>query len=56
VPKDYVLAYMWENLASTSPLNIGSVAGIARDRLTKLMTPDQIAEAQRLTQEWKPTK
>jgi hypothetical protein len=25
-----------------------------RDKLTAKMTPDQIAEAQRLTREWKP--
>jgi TPR repeat protein len=56
VPKDFVLAYMWESLASTSELNVAFPAGLARDRLAKQMTPEQIAEAQRLTREWKPTK
>jgi hypothetical protein len=52
VPKDYVLAYMWFNLAAAKD-NIPSEA--YRDNLAKLMTPDQIAEAQRMAREWKPT-
>ena len=57
VPKDFVLAYIWETLASMSDLkNIAFVAGGARDRLAKMMTPDQIAEAQRLASELKPKK
>ena len=47
VPQDYVLAYMWYNLGG---------AEAARDDLAAKMTRDQIAEAQRLTREWKPTK
>ena len=51
VPKDYVLAYMWANLAASR----GSEdAKKSRDLLEPLMTPDQIAEAQRLAREWKP--
>jgi uncharacterized protein len=46
VPQD-VLAYMWYNLGG---------AEAARDDLAEKMTRDQIAEAQRLTREWKPTK
>jgi uncharacterized protein len=56
VPRDYVLAYMWQSLASTSEFNVGLVARSARDRLAKLMTPDVIAEAQKMAREWKPTK
>jgi uncharacterized protein len=56
VPKDFVLAFMWENLASTSELNVALPAGQARDQLAKQMTSAQIAEAQRLAREWKPTK
>jgi TPR repeat protein len=56
VPKDFVLAYMWESLASTSELNVAFPAGLARDRLAKQMTSEQIAQAQRLAREWKPTK
>jgi TPR repeat protein len=47
VPQDYVLAYMWYNLGG---------AETARDDLAAKMTPDQIAEAQRLTRGWRPTK
>jgi len=52
VPKDLVLAYMWCNLAAAD--TFGEVAKMIRDRLEKQMTPDQIAEAQRLSREWKP--
>lgn len=60
VPKDYALAYMWYNLAAAqSPTNAAwadrSNPSINRDELEKLMPPDQIAEAQRLAREWKPT-
>jgi len=51
VPQDYVLAYMWLCLASAK----GDVTAItARDSLSKIMTPDQISEAQKLAGEWKP--
>jgi TPR repeat protein len=56
VQKDFVLAYMWESLASTSEFNVGLSARSARDGLAKQMTPDQIAEAQRMAREWKLTK
>ena len=51
VPKDYVMAYMWWNLAGAqgyedARTNLGNVE--------KRMTPEQIAEAQRLSREWKP--
>ena len=51
VPKDDVLAYTFYNLASA----FDDEAAEARDLLAKEMTRDQIAEAQRLTREWKPT-
>jgi TPR repeat protein len=48
VPQDYVLAHMWFNLAAAH----GSESGRTyRDNVAKLMTPDQIAEAQRLARE-----
>ncbi len=50
VPKDYVLAHMWLNLAAAKRVK---KAGKGRDLLEILMTPDQIAEAQRLAREWK---
>ena len=46
VPQDYIQAHMWYNLAG--------YAGF-RDRLAEKMSPMQIAEAQRLAREWKPT-
>jgi len=56
VPQNKVLAYMWMTLAS------GRVKKRAQDelaaRVTELaakMTPQEIAEAQRLAKEWKPS-
>jgi TPR repeat protein len=53
VPKDYVLGYMWFNLAAAQGHEI---ARWDREELSSAMTPDQIAEAQRLARDWKPTK
>ena len=53
VPKDFVIAYMWRNLASAQGEGI---AKPARDALETMMTPAQIAEAQKLSREWKPKK
>ena len=55
VAKDDVIAYMWYNLAAASGNEIGSEVGKnLREILEKRMTGDQIAEAQRLSREWKP--
>lgn len=51
VPKDLVMAYMWRNLAAAKG---NEIAKNARDALEKEMTPAQIAEAQKLSREWKP--
>jgi TPR repeat protein len=51
VPQDYVQAHKWLNLAASKGQEN---AMKARDRLATRMTPDQIAEAQRLAREWKP--
>ncbi len=48
VPQDYVQAHMWYNLAATQAPSVGQ----RRDELAKLLTPDQIAEAQRMAREW----
>ena len=50
VPKDYVLAHMWMNMAAAKGVK---KAGKGRDFLEILMTPAQLAEAQRLAREWK---
>ena len=51
VSQDYVLALMWLNLAVAQ----GDADSAKRvEKLEKEMTPEQIAEAQRLAREWKP--
>jgi TPR repeat protein len=52
VPQDYVLAHMWSNLAAAQG---DENAKNNRNLLEQHMSPDQIAEAQRLAREWKPT-
>jgi len=55
VPLDCVQAYMWFNLAAAHTGEVGSEeAAKDRDHTAQLMTPAQIAEAQKLTSEWKP--
>ena len=51
VPKDLVQAYKWANLAASA-----KEAGAAdfRASLAAMMTPDQIARAEKLSREWKP--
>ncbi len=50
VPQDVVLAYMWLSLAAEQEPD----AVEERDLAASQMTPDEIAEAQRLAREWKP--
>ena len=49
--QDYVQAHMWVNLSAASGYEI---AIERRDVFAKLMTPEQIAEAQRLARDWRP--
>jgi uncharacterized protein len=56
VPLDYVLAYMWFNLAAAGSEDGWEFDAKQRDDVAAKMTPDQIAEAQRMAREWKPTK
>ncbi len=52
MPQDVVPAYMWLNLAAEQ----GDQDAVqAKDSIAQLMTPAQIAEAQRLAREWRPT-
>jgi uncharacterized protein len=53
VPKDDVAALMWYDLSAAQSFN---TAVKDRDELTAKMTPEQIAEAQRMSREWKSTK
>jgi hypothetical protein len=53
VPQNFVLAHMWYNLCAAQ----GEQGAVPlRDALATRMTPAQIAEAQKLAREWKPTK
>jgi TPR repeat protein len=49
IPKDYVMGYMWCHLSAASGHEI---AAKNRDLLRKAMTPEQIAEAQKMSREW----
>ena len=57
VAQDYVQAHMWFSLAasrfSAAEKNNRDSAISNRDRLALKMTPEQIAEAQKLAREWK---
>jgi len=50
VPKDSVQAYRWYTLAAGQG---DDLAGKFKNHLEKSMTPDQIAQAQRLARLWK---
>ena len=52
VPQNYIQAYMWNSLAAAEGLKIA-----IRDQyvLESFMTPEQLAQAQRLAGEWKAT-
>jgi TPR repeat protein len=51
LPQDPVLAYMWFSLAAAGGIESDNNV---LDQLATKMTPEQIAEAQRLAREWKP--
>jgi hypothetical protein len=55
-PRDFVSAYMWFNVAATKSDSDSVIARRSRDQLEKQMTPGQIAEAQRLSREWRPPR
>ena len=58
VPQDHVQAHKWFNLAasrfSSSEQELRDKAVQARNGVASLMTPAQLAEAQRLKREWQP--
>jgi hypothetical protein len=70
LPRNYVLGHMWFSLAAAHShadfADYGTMTDIMyeaaksnaemRDRVASKMTPEQIAEAQRLAREWKPMK
>ncbi len=51
VPRDYVQAYMWLELLAAQD---DQSAVSNRDAVARRMTPEQIAEAQKLAREWRP--
>ncbi len=52
VPQDYVQAHKWFNLFASSSKD--KDAARVRDLVQNIMTPAQVAEAQKLASEWKP--
>jgi uncharacterized protein len=52
VPRNYVLAYMWLDLAAKGRQG----AAQFRDAVAERMSPGDIARAQRLAHDWKPTR
>jgi TPR repeat protein len=60
VPQNYVLAHMWFNLAASqipaSKKTERNSAVSERDSVESKMTPEQIAEAQKLVLDWKPKR
>jgi uncharacterized protein len=56
VAQDYVHAHMWFTLAAGGSPVWAPPQNSRRDQVARKMTPDQIAEAQRLAREWKPKK
>ncbi len=60
VPQDYVQAHMWYNLAAANSATSGpnrelrDIAFQAREAIARLMSREQIAEAQKMAREWKP--
>ncbi len=61
VPQNYVQAHKWYNLAAATSATSGSekelrdIAFAEREALAALMSREQIAEAQNLAREWKPS-
>jgi TPR repeat protein len=52
VPQDYIQAHRWFNLAASSGDKVSAEAAEDRELAASKMTPQQIAEAQRLANEW----
>jgi TPR repeat protein len=52
-PQDYILSHMWSSLSAAQGM---PSAMNNRELVEKRMTREQIAEAQKLAREWKPTR
>ena len=59
VPQDYVQAYKWFTLSATTQLawaaNVRNASVSGREFVAAKMTTAQIAEAQKLASEWRPS-
>jgi TPR repeat protein len=55
VPMNLAFAYKWYSLAAQGDPNYKLLANGELDRIAHLMTPAQIAKAQDLARQWKPT-
>ena len=53
VPKNYVLAYMWFALAYTEQTSKKCTPYVRCPEVTSHMTPAQVAQAQRMAQDWR---
>ncbi len=53
VIQDYVQAYMWANLSAGLEEKKREALAELWDELAKKITPQQIADAERLAREWK---
>jgi hypothetical protein len=56
VPKDYVEAYKWFNLAAGKGGDLADDAKVNLAMAARSLTPEQIADAQRLAREFEPVK
>src|SRR5271166_5291069 len=58
VPQDDITTHMWFDLAASraGDATVRQMAVRNRDEAAAKMTPAQIAEAQRMAREWKPTQ
>lgn len=56
VPQDNLLAYMWLNLAKTDDEQLVKINRNICGEIEKMLTSDQLAEAKKLSKEWKPKK
>ena len=54
VPQDLVQSHMWYSLVASQGSRNATDATKSRDYLADMMTPEQLAEAQKLAREWKP--
>jgi len=58
VAQDYIKAFMWFDLAASSAEDQNSFyeAVFSRNRIAKEMTPEQIAEAEKLARAWESAR